>query len=425
MAHSELSCAICLDIPTIPMSFIGADQHCKQHYYCVGCLYEYLRIRFQLQSFNGYVYCPLDRISYNLSSQSPNELMNIIEINTDIMQLLNQEEELTCLICSSLNLPSKYVRKDYLEHWKTAHFGKDEHLLSIQNHTTNDNLELLPPELLTQEAIENQQWIQDQIRLDISDNDRIRNNMNKLQRQEVLNKWKELWISAKELKESIYTKDVTIWRQEFQLLKENVIEQNIKKDNLFTIYNYPDRRRTIKENKKKYNDGNLLDYLNHIENKFVCVKEMSREHIGCCMKEPFIVQYRKIRLILLLKKKQKELQEKESIVLLDKDEIQKQILIVPINHKLRRQKRNQNKTELKQIAQEIQYRNPNIHKDDIFKLAKEKQLANKTNDTTTNILKVNRVLLSNDEKILFDSIKQTHKKTLELDKQMRIKCMNT
>jgi hypothetical protein len=255
-----MTCIICLDEFSVPFSFISDDCLCKDnHVFCIGCIYEYIRFTFQISMYDGTCKCPLDRKSYKLKSQFARGILNAIEMNEKAMQLLNQEEEIVCSVCEGikLNPEKKYKRKEYLDHWKSVHFNNDDHLLLLINKPivpVDNNFILLAPELITPEAIEHQQWIEDQILIDIENRNltelRIIRLQNKEKRFDVLNMWRKLWIDAKKLKDTI--SDVTNeWENQYDIIECEIRENQQKTDALFEIYNDDSRFRHIRKHENE------------------------------------------------------------------------------------------------------------------------------------------------------------------------------
>lgn len=251
-----MTCTICFDEYSAPFSFISDDCLCKDnHVFCIGCIYEYIRFTFQISAYDGKCKCPLDRKVYNLKSQFARGIFDAIELNQKAMDLLNQEEEISCAICEGikLNPEKKYKRKEYLDHWRNTHFNNDDHLLLLVNKPAmpaDNNFILLAPELVTPEAIEHQRWIEAQIRIDIENRNltelRLIRLQNKEKRFDVLNAWRKLWADAKILKDTI--PDTTNeWENKCEIIEREIRENQEKTNALFEIYRNEGRFRHIKK----------------------------------------------------------------------------------------------------------------------------------------------------------------------------------
>lgn len=169
-AEPDFPCSICLQEITIPMSFKGSSDGCETHVFCVECLYEYVRHRHQISTFNGIAKCPLDRKTYRLSSQDPNAILECIEINQIVNGQLDQDENIECKICVALRLENTmHKRSLFLAHWRHEHFGKDTHLVSfigasepVSQSIVSEN-SMLPDEMQTEEFRRQQLIIQTRI----------------------------------------------------------------------------------------------------------------------------------------------------------------------------------------------------------------------------------------------------------------------
>jgi hypothetical protein len=258
---SELVCHICMEIPTVPMSFKKTSPQCQQnHIFCIGCIYEYVRYSFQLHSFTGKCSCPMDRIESNLKDISPDSILEIIEINLGMMEKLDQEEKIECIMCN--NNDALFARKDYWDHWMKNHFGNDMDLTVIKN--TNDNHDdnydnsLIPPEFLTDDELENQRRILEEIHMNNISREirqiRSINPQDKEERANILKTWKNLWNESKILKKNIKNKNFA-WDIQSQELEEKIEKNQNITNELFLIYAYEERPR------KKNNQGDLKDYI--------------------------------------------------------------------------------------------------------------------------------------------------------------------
>jgi hypothetical protein len=265
----DLSCQICMEKLTVPMSFKNSTKQCSQnHFFCVGCIYEYVRYRYQLSSFNGKCLCPSDRNEFFLENEEPISLLNIIEINIVIMKKLDENEELECNLCHN----AKFTRKDYYDHWKNNHFGKDEDLLIVKENRIcqkDDYFDLLPPEFLTVEELENQRQILEQFSQNRINQEirriRLLNPQDKEQRIIVLKMWKELWSKSKYLKNKI--KDIKFdWDSLYQSIKKDAEDNQKRTNELFLIYTLSERPRD-KKNMNTIQEGNFLEYLKYLNKK--------------------------------------------------------------------------------------------------------------------------------------------------------------
>lgn len=265
-----MTCIICLETITTPFSFLDADPLCKNnHVFCIGCIYEYVRYTFQLSEYKGKCKCPLDRKEYELKSVYSRDILDIIEINETVLQSLDPEELVTCSICEEITPDAKFQcnRKCYFDHWKAVHFGNDDHLLILRNKPNipiDNNYGLLDPELVTQEAIDRQRWIEAQL-----ENDRRARTMlemriarlrDKEQRSLVLDIWKKLWADARILCDTI-SESGNHWEELYSRLETQVAQNQEKTNAMFDIYNYEGRTRA------------LTRYANETEEQFTARKQ--------------------------------------------------------------------------------------------------------------------------------------------------------
>lgn len=267
-------CVICLENISIPFSFVTTDNLCKDnHVFCIGCIYEYIRFAFQLSTYTGTCKCPLDRKEFNLKSAFSSDAFDVIELNENVMKSLDPEEVISCSICENIKeIETKYKRKEYLDHWKSVHFGNDNHL-SLLTSSTQDNYALIPPEFVTEEAIE-QQYRIEQLMISIL---RIRD---REQRSLILIKWKELWSRARTLRDAMFDSS---WDEMHEKLEKEIYENQEKANQLFDIYQNEGRPRVISKyygeteehfnfrkrswNGVDYNAGNLIEYIKYLKDK--------------------------------------------------------------------------------------------------------------------------------------------------------------
>jgi hypothetical protein len=309
---SDLLCQICMERLTIPVSFKNSPKQCSQnHFFCVECIYEYLRYRYQISSFDGKCLCPSDRNEYFLENEEPISLLNIFEINTDIMKKLDEKEELVCNLCHNTQ---KIMRKDYYEHWKHNHFGKDEDLLIIKENRISkkdDYFDLLPPEFLTEEELENQRMILEQFSQDKISREirriRLLNPQDKEQRIVVLNRWKELWEKSKQLKVKIKDKKFD-WDSLYQLIIKDTEDNQKKTNELFLIYTIPERQRN-RNFMYSIKEGNLSEYLEYLNKKRKGIIELEEQK----KKEKFMEHMRLVNENLAKKRLKRKMNKEKNL----------------------------------------------------------------------------------------------------------------
>jgi hypothetical protein len=247
-----------------------------------------------------------------LNSEFATEILNVIELNKKIMETLDQEEEITCSVCENININTdcKYKRKDYYDHWKTEHFGNDKHLLLLINKPEipqDANFSLLPPELTTEEALELQRQIEEEIQQErerrVLLEMRITRIRDKEKRIEILNSWKELWNEARKLRDYILPRKINKisnfeWEELHKNLDRNIDLLQTSTSEMFNIYQNENRIREIKPilgerdevynlRKEKINDGNefykgdLKEYVAHLK----MLRDQNQEKYYCKYKQ--------------------------------------------------------------------------------------------------------------------------------------------
>jgi hypothetical protein len=273
---TDVKCVICYDDLTVPYSFTDTDSLCKDlHVFCINCIYEYLRVTFQLTSYTGTCACPLDRNVYKLPSENAQSILDIININKKYMALLDPNGEFECPVCEEMETESgKFKRKDYFEHWKNTHFNNDQHLSLLKNKSEipeNVNMEFLPAELLTPDALEQQRWIEQQIRNDNQNRNLLEMRIARIQlrqrRQNILQQWKNLWNRTKELKKHISRNpNSTNWNNNYDLIISDISQNQETTNELFDVYQRNNRPRK-RSDKNQFNDGNILEYTSFLKQR--------------------------------------------------------------------------------------------------------------------------------------------------------------